>query len=308
MNHQQQKHHPCFNSSSSLSYTKKRRRKCFQNHNQQSSILSLSSSITDTSLLNEDRFKKDNDESINTWSITKNDDDMNSPARRTSKLLIMNSHCEVDKRINSRMKKNQHATKTTTTMTTTHAMFRKHRPKNNVQVPSLSLPIMIYQRETSPFWNTSVPSLNKFKIHRIMNTKGEKDNIIQYHEKKRRIMKSNRKSAKNNRGSYYCLRSQWNPFIQRSLNFNELDTPISDAVLGLDRSGSFLICVGDGRRSGMTKIILCTSSSFSNGISLSGGGCNDVCNTDYQYTHSLLSLRFYGMFECVYSVYAVLQY
>ncbi len=298
MNHQQQKHRPCFNSSSSLSYTKKRRRKSFQNHNQQSSILTLSSSTTNTtSLLNENTFKKDNDESINTWSITNNNDDMKN-------------HCEVDinKHINSKMKKN-HAT--TTTTTTIHAMFRKHRPKNNhsttststviQQVPSLSLPMMIYQRETSPFWNTSA-SLNKFKINRVfmnINTKGGKDNNITHcHEKKRKMMKSNRKSVRNNRDSCYFLRSQWNTFIERSLTFNELDTPIADAVLGLDRSGSFLICVGDGRRRGARKIISCTSSSFSNGISISGGGCTG-CNDDYQYTHSLLSLRFYGMFGCV---------
>ncbi len=41
--------------------------------------------------------------------------------------------------------------------------------------------------------------------------------------------------------------SKWRKFFSRKIPFSMLKTPLTDAVLGMDRSGSFLIAVGDGR-------------------------------------------------------------
>mmetsp|Transcript_26000 Transcript_26000/g.38945 ORF Transcript_26000/g.38945 Transcript_26000/m.38945 type:complete len:856 (+) Transcript_26000:523-3090(+) len=107
---------------------------------------------------------------------------------------------------------------------------------------SLPLPYLLYQRQISNSASTfSVRSNCNFNYRTMVNTfMTEK---VHSDGKKR---KRNSQSPPDQSNNNHCL--QWKQCMKRKMLFTQLNTPLSDAVLGLDSTGSYLISVGDGRR------------------------------------------------------------
>ena len=243
---------------SSFTYNKRRRKskclhrtkddddkvKTYYNHNQ-----------TDREFnFEEDQFKNDDNERI--WSVKRNKHSTQYDNQTTN-------NCTTSSTIYSTLRRSR----------------PNHKPFYDCNVDSLSLPMMLYQRQTSLYWRNH----NRFRVNFI--TRGERERQVNRKHSNQKIISSsnnnNRKDGKWNSpyaSSFYNKRSQWNTFLRRSLQFNQLNTPITDAILGLDRSGSFLISIGDNHN-------------LSNRNQYIPNDDNHSCHDQYP----LLYLRFYGV-------------
>lgn len=236
----------------------KRRRKCIVVANK--SAEDNNSTSNSSSILNDGMFKKEDDET--TWSIQHVDFTKKS-ANHFDKVPPRTSAASNYTDDNPAIYKHE---------TDIFTIMRKHRPQiqcsKNIMIDNyyhnngqnLSLPLLLYQRQIiRPHWNNQLLTMNKFMIDKkevcIHSCKNESRRVLNKKRKSTIVRVSPTSPSSSTSFSVptstnmYYKKSQWKNYFKRTIPFHALKTPINDAVLGLDQTGSLLIAVADGKRS-----------------------------------------------------------
>ena len=122
--------------------------------------------------------------------------------------------------------------------------------------PVISIPMLLYQREicTSLNMNKIQSKASPFLIQTANKNNHDDDynpNSTNHNYSKRRRRKRKQESYQTllqQQGRLQRKKCQWKPSMKRIIPFSQLCTPINDAILGIDSSGSYLISIADGKR------------------------------------------------------------
>lgn len=133
-----------------------------------------------------------------------------------------------------------------------------------------ALPVLLYQREIGASWNSSLR--RRFQISPCTNIVTWNDRVLK--RQAPQCLDPNRKDA-----SEVGWRWNWRPYAVHSVPFSQLGTPMTDAILALDRTGSYMMSLGGGR-------------AYS---SIDNQERGDQHYLPTQVCHPVLALRFYGV-------------
>ena len=127
---------------------------------------------------------------------------------------------------------------------------RPHCSSIQQSFPIVSIPMLLYQREicSSLNMNKIQSKASPFLIQTVNKNDDKNPNSKNNNMNRSRNASKRGKQRTRNQLQSRRHRFQWKPSMKRIIPFTQLGTPINDAILGIDSSGSYLISIADGKR------------------------------------------------------------